>query len=293
MKILRTMLFVPGNNMRMIHKAATLEADAVILDLEDAVPMAEKETARIFVRDSIKLVKSGGPEVFARVNALTTGLTAEDLDAVICETLDGIILPKSDSKADILKVQGLIGKVEKKRGLDSSCSIVPLIETAKGVLNVDEIASAGKRVIALSFGAVDYARDMGIDLSPEGIELLYPRSKIAVAAKAASIQAIDTPFVDIMNKEGLVEDSRLARKLGFKGKLVIHPSQIDAVNQIFSPTVEQIEYARKVIAAFKEAEEMGSGAVSLGGKMIDAANFRQSEDLLSLAEAIAERKSKK
>lgn len=293
MKILRTMLFVPGNNMRMIHKAATLEADAVILDLEDAVPMAEKETARIFVRDSIELVKSGGPEVFARVNALTTGLTAEDLDAVICETLDGIILPKSDSKADILKVQGLIGKVEKKRGLDSSCSIVPLIETAKGVLNVDEIASAGKRVIALSFGAVDYARDMGIDLSPEGIELLYPRSKIAVAAKAASIQAIDTPFVDIMNKEGLVEDSRLARKLGFKGKLVIHPSQIDAVNQIFSPTVEQIEYARKVIAAFKEAEEMGSGAVSLGGKMIDAANFRQSEDLLSLAEAIAERKSKK
>jgi citrate lyase subunit beta/citryl-CoA lyase len=288
-RILRSMLFVPGNNMRMIHKASTLEADAVILDLEDAVPMAEKETARIFVRDSIELVKSGGPDVFVRVNALTTGLVADDLDAVICQSLDGIMFPKSDSKADVLEIQRLIEEIEGRKGLRSSCTILPLIETAKGVLNADEIATASDRVIALSFGAVDFTRDMGVELSSDGMELLYPRARIAISARAAGIQAVDAPWVNISDKAGLLRDAQLAKRLGFKGKLVIHPSQIEPVNQVFSPTPEEVEYAKKVVKAFKEGEARGLGAVSLDGKMIDIANFRQSEELLSLAEAIAER----
>jgi len=282
------MLFTPGNNMRMIYKAGTLRADAIILDLEDAVPMAEKETARIFIKDSIEQVAAGGVQVFVRTNAFTTGLAEEDLNWTVQAGLDGIVLPKAESKDDVLETEKLITALEKERELEpGGLVIVPILETARGVMNAYEIVTASRRVVAVAFGSVDFTRDMGINLSREGTELFYARSHIAVTARAADVQAIDTPWIDVADREGLVRDSERGRQLGFRGKLLIHPSQIEPVNRVFSPSEDEVEYARKVVEAFSEAEARGLGAISLDGKMIDVANFRQAQDLIAWAEVIA------
>ena len=291
MRLLRTMLFTPGNNMRMIYKAGTLGADAIILDLEDAVPIAEKETARIFIKDSIEQVAAGGAQVFVRTNAFTTGLAEEDLNWTVQAGLDGIVLPKAESREDVLETEKILSALEKERGLEpGSLVIVPTLETARAVVNAYGIVTASQRVVAIAFGAVDFTRDMGIHLSREGTELFYARSHIAVAARAAEVQAIDTPWIDVADREGLVQDSERGRQLGFRGKLLIHPSQIEPVNEVFSPSEDEVEYARKVVEAFSQAEARGLGAISLDGKMIDRPNFRQAQDLIALAEAIAARK---
>jgi len=294
MRLLRSILFTPGNNMRMIYKTPTLAMDAVILDLEDSVPMIEKDTARVFIRDTLDLAGSGGAEVYVRINGSMTGLTAQDCDFVIQKGLDGVMLPKVESKEDVIESEKIIEKLEKERGMKSgSIVLIPTLETAKGVVNVYEIAVSSKRVIAIGFGAVDFTRDMGTSLSKEGTELFFARSQVAIAARAAGVQALDTVFIDLADKEGLIKDSQLAKQLGFKGKFLIHPSQIEPVNQIFSPLPKEIEYAKKVVSAFKEAEARGLGAASLEGRMIDIAVFRQAEDLLALAEAIAKKEKKK
>ncbi|MEM1566122.1 MAG: CoA ester lyase [Candidatus Bathyarchaeia archaeon] len=293
MRLLRSALFTPGNNMRMIHKIPTLTADAVILDLEDSVPMAEKDTARIFIRDSLDIVCSGVSDVYVRVNGLMTGLTAEDCKFVVQKGIAGIMLPKVESPEEVIEAEKIIGELEKKRGLEpGSITLIPTFETAKGVINAYAIASASKRVIAVGFGAVDFTRDMGVSLSKEGTELFFARAFVAVAARAAGVQAIDTVFIDLADKEGLIKDSMFAKQLGFKGKFLIHPSQIEPVNRIFSPSEKEIEYAKKVVQAFKEAEAKGLGAASLEGRMIDIAVYRQAQDLLALAEAIAEKEKK-
>jgi citrate lyase subunit beta/citryl-CoA lyase len=224
MRLLRTMLFTPGNNMRMIYKAGTLGADAVILDLEDAVPLAEKETARIFIKDSIEQVAAGGVQVFVRTNAFTTGLAEEDLNWIVRAGLDGIVLPKAESKDDILETEKLVAALEKERGLEpGGLVIVPILETARGVVNAYEIAMASRRVVAVAFGAVDFTREMGIHLSREGTELFYARCHIAVAARAAEVQAIDTPWIDVTDREGLVWDSERGRQLGFRASCSFTP----------------------------------------------------------------------
>lgn len=292
MKLLRSMLFTPGNNLRMIYKAGTLGADAIILDLEDAVPMAEKETARIFVRDSIEQVAVGGAQVFVRTNAFTTGLAEEDLKWTLQPGLNGVVLPKVESRDEVLEAERLITALEKERGLEpGSLALVPSLESALGVVNAYEIATASRRTVALAFGALDFTRDMGTSLSREGTEVFYARSRIAIVARAAGIQAIDTPWIDIADQEGLVQEAKTVRQLGFRGKLLIHPSQIEPVNRVFSPSEDELDYARKVVKAFKEAEAEGVGAISLEGKMIDIANFRQAQNLIAWAEAIGERSS--
>ena len=287
MSVLRSMLFVPGNNMRMIHKATTLDEDAVILDLEDAVPMLDKETARIFIRDSIEMLKSTGLDIFIRVNGLSTGLTADDIEHVIQKDLDGIVLPKCESKGDVLKLSDTITELERERGLDEGkMIIIPLIETAKGVLNSFEIASASDRVSAISFGAVDFTRELGTTPSRDGTEIFYARSHISLSAIAANVQAIDTPWVDIMDMDGLIESAKLARRLGFRGKMLIHPKQIKPINEIFTPREEEIRFAKRVVEEFNQAQARGQGAISIEGTMIDIASFQQASQLLSLWEAI-------
>ncbi|MFQ6076055.1 MAG: HpcH/HpaI aldolase/citrate lyase family protein [Candidatus Bathyarchaeia archaeon] len=294
MRVLRTMLFVPGNNMRMIHKTKTLDADAFILDLEDAVPMEEKETARVFIEDALDWMGPEGLDVFVRVNTLATGLTPSDIEAAVREGIGGIMLPKSESKGDVLEVDRLIEDAEGRRGLKhGSTSVIPLIETARGVLNAPEISTAGSRIVAVSFGAVDFTRDMGTTISREGTELFYARSRISLVARASGVQAIDTVWVDIMDREGLLRDARLAKQLGFRGKLLIHPNQIEPVNGVFSPSEQEVRYAQRVVEAFREAEARGLGAISLEGRMIDTASYRQALDLLSLAEAIEEKRMKR
>jgi len=291
MLLLRTMLFVPGNNMRMLHKAGTLDADAIIIDLEDSVPMEDKETARAFVREGIETVGKGESMIFVRVNSLNTGLAGQDLEESVCEGLDGIVLPKAESKKDILDAEAILERIEKQKGLRlGSIIIVPILETAKGVLNAAEVTFASKRVAGLSFGAVDFTRDLGVSLSKEGVELSYPRAYVALVARAAGVPAVDTVFIDIMDREGLIRDSKAAKQLGFRGKLLIHPSQIQPVNEVFSPTQQEVEYCKRVVAAFKEAQTRGAGAISLDGKMIDYANYRQAEDTLAVWDLIIKRR---
>jgi len=291
MLLLRTMLFVPGNNMRMLHKAGTLDADAIIIDLEDSVPMEDKETARAFVRDGIETVGKGESMVLVRVNGLSTGLAGQDLEESVCDGLNGIVLPKAESKKDILDAEAILESVEKQKSFKvGSIIIVPILETAKGVLNAAEVAFASKRVAGLSFGAVDFTRDLGVSFSKEGIELTYPRAYVALVARAAGIPAVDTVFIDIMDREGLIRDAKAAKQLGFRGKLLIHPSQIQPVNEVFSPTQQEVEYCKRVVAAFKEAQTRGAGAISLDGKMIDYANYRQAEDILAIWDVIIKRK---
>ncbi len=291
MMVLRSMLFVPGNNMRMITKAATLPSDAIILDLEDAVPLADKETARIMVGDTVKAIKSGGSYVFVRVNALTTGLTAKDLKFVTVKDLDGIMLAKTEAKSDVIELEGMLEEAEKSLGLGvGSLKIIPLVETAKGVVNAYDIASASERVVAVAFGAGDYYRDIGrsvSSLSPEETELLYARSHIVNSSTAAKVQAIDTPFFGLLtDMKGFMKETTLALQLGFKGKLLVHPTQIEPVNKMFSPSQDEAEYAGRVVGAFEEAQARGLGAISFEGKMIDYMNYKQAKDLVNFVEFI-------
>lgn len=294
MMVLRSILFVPGNSMRMITKAATLPADAIALDLEDAVPLPDKPTARIMIRDSIKGVKFGGAYVFVRVNALTTNLTAEDLQSVVVEGLDGIMLAKAETKSDIEELDKMMGEAEEASGLESGAiKIIPLIESAKGVVNVYEIASVSKRVIAVAFGSGDYYRDLGrsvASLSPEQTELLYARSQIVNASVASRVPAIDTVFFGLLtDKEAFGQEIRLAFQLGFKGKLLVHPTQIEPVNKVFSPSSDEVKYANRVVEAFEAAQAKGLGAVSFEGKMIDEMNYKQAKDVVNFAELVSKK----
>lgn len=301
-RILRTMLFVPTNSWRMITTAATGGEDAVILDLEDACPTAEKETGRIFARDSIPILKEKDLDVFVRVNSFDTGLTEKDIDYVVVKGLDGIMLPKTGSKEDIFKLDRLLKLEEEKKGLAlNSVVILPLLESPKGISAVSEIISGSKRVIGVSFGAGDYSREIGAgmgvtSLSPEEYFLMasHPRSCIALAARASGIFAIDAPFFGwVIDIEGLIKEARKVKLMGFTGKLLVHPRHVDPVNQVFSPSKEEIDFARRVIKAYEEAKAKGLGATSLGGRMIDYGSHRRALNLISIAEKISEREERK
>lgn len=283
---LRSLLFTPGNNLRMIAKSGALRADAVVLDLEDAVPPDDKETARLFVRDSIRDAGRHGSKVFVRINAPSTGLSGEDLRWSVQPGLEGIMLPKSESADDVASLAAELEALEAERGLaKGSLGIVPLVESARGVVNAAAVAAASSRVRAVAFGGVDFARDLGVALTAEGAELLVPRATLAIAARAAGVPALDTPCIEVGNPARLAAEARAARGLGFRGKLLIHPSQVGPVNEAFSPTAGEVAAARRVVEAFEKARAAGTGAIALDGKMIDRANYLQAKDLLSLAEA--------
>jgi citrate lyase subunit beta / citryl-CoA lyase len=300
-RILRSMLYVPSNSWRMIHSAKTEGADAIILDLEDGCPIAEKETGRVFARDSIPMLKEFGLDVFVRVNSLETGLTETDIDYVVVKGLDGIMLAKTESEEDILQAERLLKAEEDKKGLaPESVALMALIETPKGIMNIRDIIGASKRVVAVGFGAGDFSREMGAGmgvskLSPEEYfpMVLYARSAMAVAARAAGIQAIDTPFFGlIIDLEGLAKESEKAKLLGFSGKQLTHPRHVDVVNQAFAPDKGDVAFAKRVVEAYEEARSKGLGATTIGGKMIDYGSFKRAESLLALSRAIEEKEKK-
>jgi len=302
MAVWRSMLFIPANSWRMIMRATTEMQDAIILDLEDAVPIAEKETARVFARDSVTILKSKGIDVFVRVNSLATGLTQEDLKYAVVKGLDGIMLPKSESREDVVKLDRLIKKEEMRKKLKpNSISMMLLLESPRGVLKASEIATGSKRVVALGFGAGDFLRELGegfaiARLSPDEYfpMILYARSRISIAARVAGVPAIDTPFFGLLiDTDGLIRESSKAKLLGFKGKMLIHPRHIEPVNQVFSPSKEDVEFSKQMIKVYKEAEAKGLGAASFGGRMIDYAMVSMGKDLLSRAEAIAEKEKRR
>jgi citrate lyase subunit beta/citryl-CoA lyase len=296
MILLRSMLYFPANNVRAAVKAATLLTDAVIFDLEDAVSIDDKESGRILAGSLIKLVKRRGIHTFVRVNDLGTGLTTDDLNSTVTDGLDGVVLPKTEKRSDVAEVNGMLDRVEKKETLASeSIKLVPLIESAKGVVNACEIASVSDRIVAVAFGAGDYCRDLGRDISsvsPEEIELLYARSHIVNASRAAGVMAIDTPFLgSLTDREAFLKEIDLAVRLGFKGKQCIHPSQTEPVNKMFSPSPEEVSRARRIVDAFDQAQARKIGVVVVEGKMVDLMTYRQAKYVLETYERTAHRTS--
>lgn len=286
----RSLLFVPGNREDMLSKAGTLPADALVPDLEDSVPLKEKERAREILGQVVKTLAQRGQAVIPRINALDTGLAGDDLAAVVCAEVYGISVGKVESPWDIGQLSSLLETLEIKAGLPvGHTRIIPWLEGAKAVMLAYEIARASPRIVGVAFGAEDFTNDMGIQRTEEGEEVVFPRASVAVAAHAAEVLGFDTPYVNFRDPEGLQRDVQVALRLGFKGKFAIHPSQLETINSMFSPSPEEVEYARRVVEAFEEAEARGSGATSLDGKMIDVPIVKRARNLLALADSIGQR----
>ena len=265
----RSLLFVPATSARKVEKALTGAADGVIVDLEDAVATAEKGQAR---NDAAGLLAvHRGKVTFVRVNALATPFCYDDLLMAAAAAIDGIVLPKSESAADILTVDWLLTQLETRAGKPTgSLELIPIVETAKGVAQAGAIASASPRVRRLAFGAVDLALDMDVDLEDDAGAINQARFALTLASRAAGLEGpIDTVFTDIADIAALDASTRRARAMGFGAKACIHPAQIETVNTVFSPSVAELERARAIVDAFDDAEAQGSAAVSVGGVMVD------------------------
>lgn len=281
MTLLRCLLFVPGVDRKKIDKAFSLGADAVILDLEDAVAPGEKERARTVVREVFQ--SSGLPPVFVRINGAETRHVLKDLQAVICAGPAGIMLAKAETADEVRKVSWLMGLLEEEEGLSrGSTELVPFIESARGIENAGAIASACPRVKKLAFGGNDYTADIWTSYSGDGTELFYARAKLVNASRAAGIQPpLDTVCPLIKDTETLRKDAARAKKIGFQGKLVIHPAQVEPVMTVFSPTVDELAEAQKIVAAFDEAQAAGSGVLKLDGQMVEAPIAARAKQILS------------
>ena len=266
---LRSLLFAPGNHARRVEKALSLDADAVILDLEDAVAIAEKAATRGVVVAALQRPRQG--LLYVRVNAVDTAFCYGDLVAVVQPGLDGIILPKVESAAGIATIDWLLAQLERGRGLPlGAIDLIPIIETARGVQQIDAILAAGSRVGRVAFGAGDFTLDVAMAWSRSEAELAHARAVIVTASRAAGIEApLDTVWVDLPDKDGLDASARTALAYGFQGKMCIHPEQIPVVNRVFTPSDAEIAFAERVVAAFVAAEAAGSAAIQLDGKFID------------------------
>lgn len=289
MSIYRTFLFAPGSDFRKAEKAFHCGADAVILDLEDAVAVNEKIGARTIVKKAMNIPREC--KGYVRINSLSTGFAFADLEEIIDNNIDGIMLPKVETATDILQVNWLLSELEVKRGIvPQKIDLLPLIETAKGLWNIESILKASNRVKRLAFGSGDFTLDIGSDWTKEGNEVLYARSRLVIASRVADIeQPIDAVFPDIRDEKGLIRDAKLGRQMGFQGKLVIHPKQVAPVNKIYSPTDDEIKYAEKVIAAFEKAEKEGKGAIQIKGKLIDYPVVEMAKKVLNRANAILDK----
>ena len=283
----RSMLFLPGNNPNMLINGNCLGADAVIFDLEDAVSPAEKDAARILVRNTMRYMDFGGCERIVRINSIDTAFWKADIDAILPWKPDLILLPKTGTAKDVQTVDTYMTEVEEKLGLErNTVGLMPLIETALGVENAFAIASAADRVQALFLGAEDLTADLQCKRTKEGREIEYARTRLVVAARAAGVDVYDTPFTDVNDDEGIVTDTQLAKALGFTGKASISPRHVEVINQIFSPTLKEIDYAYEVMDAISLAKQQGKGAIALHGKMVDAPIVARAERTIAMAKAL-------
>ena len=287
----RSMLFLPGNNPNLLINGNCLGADAVIFDLEDAVAPAEKDAARILVRNTMRYMDFGTCEMIVRINSIDTPYWRKDIDAVLPYKPSLILLPKTGTAQDALAADEYMTEVEQKLGMEpNTVGLMPLIETAMGVENSFAIASSTKRIKALFLGAEDLTADLQCKRTKEGREIEYARTRLVVAARAAGVDVYDTPFTDVNDDEGIVKDAEYAKALGFTGKSSISPRHVEVINRVFSPTMREIEYAYEVLEAIEEAKAQGKGAIALYGKMIDAPIVARAERTIAAAEALGIRR---
>ena len=283
----RSMLFLPGNTPNMLINGNCLGSDAVIFDLEDAVSPAEKDAARILVRNTLRYMDFRGCETIIRVNSTDTPYWKADLEAMMPRKPQLILLPKTGSAQDILEVDAWMSGLEDRLGMErNTVGLMALIETALGVENAFAIATASKRVKALFLGAEDLTADLQCKRTKEGREIEYARTRLVAAARAAGVEVYDTPFTDVNDDEGIWTDTRLAKALGFTGKASISPRHVEVINQVFSPTEKEIDYAYEVMEAIALAKKQGRGVIALRGKMIDAPIVARAKQTIAAAEAL-------
>lgn len=282
----RTLLFLPGNNERFLTKALETAADGVILDLEDAVTPQEKPSAREVVGEALGTVDFRGKERVVRVNGITTEWGEEDLRAMVEAGAEVIMPPKADSAEIIQRVDRVIAEAERAHGVpEGRTRLLPLIETAEGFINVESTAKASPRIVALAFGGGDYLHSTKGSSTKDEWTYIYPRTKMLLAARAAGVMALGPAFLYVHPLEDVVASARRDRVMGFDGKTAIHPSHIDPVNEVFTPTQEEIAYARRVIEAYEAAERDGRGAIKLEGKLIEHLHATEARWLLEAAKA--------
>lgn len=271
---IRSALFVPGNRPDRIDKAVSTPADLVVIDLEDAVPLSQKAEARAAAREKTEAWPDR--RAIVRVNGVDTDLFPMDLDVVFSPGLKGIMVPKVETRAQVLDIHGHLDRAETDAGIEKGAvSLCVMIESALGVVSSDDVLSAlnrDEREVIAAFGAADYTVDLGTDISEDGTELIVPRSRIALASRVAGLHPpVDTPYMtDLKDHAGLERDARRAKQLGFQGKLCVHPAQIAVCNTVFSPSPEEIERAEKIVGAFEECVRTGQGVLQIDGKFVDA-----------------------
>ncbi len=290
MELLRSLVFVPGNRPNMLERALGFNADVVMIDLEDSVPPAEKVNAREVAGEWVPRLRNQGHRVMVRVNSLDTGLTRDELEALVSSDLSGVSLGKAESPQELQDADELITSLESAAGVEpGQVKLIPWIENAPAVMDPYRMATASPRIIAIAFGAEDYTNDIAVQRTDTGEEVYFARAQTAVAAHAARVACLDSPFVGFRDPDGLREDIRVIRQMGYTGKFAIHPAQIDIINKEFTPTEDEVAYAKRVVDAFREAESVGRGSADLDGRMIDVPVFKRAENLLARMAAIESR----
>ncbi|MBQ3960437.1 MAG: citrate (pro-3S)-lyase subunit beta [Muribaculaceae bacterium] len=282
-RLRRTMMFVPGNNPAMMQDAFIYGPDSIMLDLEDSVTMTEKDAARLLVHNALKTIDYGDTEMVVRVNPLNTPYGKKDVEAVVKAGVHVIRMPKTETADEIRELEAEIEKVETELGCVGRTQIMAAIESTLGVINAYQIATASKRMMGIALGAEDYCANLKAQRTPEGMELLQARQTIVVAARAAGIDALDTVYSNLNDMETFRKEVELIKTLGFDGKSIINPRQIEIVNEVFAPTEKAIEKAKTIIAAIKEAEKRGSGVIAVNGKMVDRPVVIRAQRTIDLA----------
>ena len=278
----RSLLFMPGNNPAMLQNSDVFESDAVIYDLEDAVSVTEKDAARILVSQYLKALKEQPPmEIVIRINGLDTEYYGADLEAVVSDKIDTIMLPKATVEY-LCQLDKLLSEIERKKGMKKKIAVIPIVELAVSVLQIEDIVKC-PRVNGVLLGAEDLSGDIEVMRTKQGNEILYPRMRLAYACSAYKIDAIDTPFTDTNDNDGLMQDCLFVNNLGMNAKAAIHPNQIPVINQVFVPTKKSIEWALRVEEAARQASLKGLGVFSLDGKMVDKPVISRAENIIKKA----------
>lgn len=282
MKNRRSMLFMPGNNPGMLVSADILGADSIIYDLEDAVSLDEKDSARTLVRNALSFLKFTHSEIAVRINPIDSPYWEKDLEAIIPVLPDGIVIPKASVDA-VHSVEQKINEIKKAHNITKNFSFLMLVESARGIMDVNSIAKASSLIQGLLLGGEDYSVDMGIQRTRLSKELEYARFSLTTAAHAYGLDSLDTPFTDVEDFEGLRLDTAFSKSIGFSGRLVINPRQVEEIHKIFSPSSAEIERAEAILQAAEEAKQKGLGVFSFKGKMVDLPVIKRAQALYDSA----------
>ncbi|MDR2557200.1 MAG: citrate (pro-3S)-lyase subunit beta [Bacteroidales bacterium] len=282
-KLRRTMMFIPGNNPGMMQDAHIYCPDSIMLDLEDSVTLEEKDAARLLVYNALTNVDYGDIEMVVRINPLSSPYGNKDVQAAVKAGAHVIRMPKTETAAEVIELEKAIEDVEDKLGCAGRTKIMAAIESAQGVINAYAIATSSKRMMGIALGAEDYCANLKTSRSKEGTELLYARQTIVVAARAAGIDALDTVYSDLNDMDSFREELMLIKQLGFDGKSIINPRQIEIVNEVFTPSQKEIEKACAILAGIKEAQKRGSGVIAVDGKMVDRPVVMRAQRCIDLA----------